>query len=262
MSPKITVITVTYNAEKYIEETIISVINQTYHNVEFIIIDGGSTDGTVSIIKKYKSHIFYWISEPDNGIYDAMNKGIEMATGNWINFMNAGDCFVSERTLEKVFDKDYSEYDFIYGDRVNKDSVGLFLEIASPFWLNKKSYCPAKGVCHQSTFVKTEIARLHKYSLKYKCAGDYEMMYNIYVHHGKFKYRPIPIAIYNLVDGFSIRETRKGITEMAHILGKSIDLKFRIWKEYICLRQKISRFTKQSLGFRLKHKETFNIKDY
>lgn len=87
---KISVVTVCYNAADTIEKTMLSVLNQTHHDIEYIIIDGGSTDGTVEIIRKYADRIAYWVSEPDKGIYDAMNKGIKVATGEWINFMNAG----------------------------------------------------------------------------------------------------------------------------------------------------------------------------
>ena len=99
----ISVVTVSYNAVSTIEQTILSVINQTYPNVEYIIIDGGSTDGTVDIIKKYADKIAYWVSEPDKGIYDAMNKGVVVATGEWINFMNAGDIFTDSDVIDKLF---------------------------------------------------------------------------------------------------------------------------------------------------------------
>ena len=98
----ISVVTVSYNAVSTIEQTILSVINQTYPNVEYIIIDGGSTDGTVDIIKKYADKIAYWVSEPDKGIYDAMNKGVVVATGEWINFMNAGDIFTDSDVIDKL----------------------------------------------------------------------------------------------------------------------------------------------------------------
>ena len=101
---KITVITVCHNAAKTLEKTIKSVLNQTYPNIEYIIIDGGSTDDTVDIIKRYADRLAYWISEPDKGIYDAMNKGIEVATGEWINFMNAGDTFYEENTIDFVLE--------------------------------------------------------------------------------------------------------------------------------------------------------------
>ena len=95
-NPLISVVTVSYNAVTTIEKTILSVINQNYSNIEYIVIDGGSIDGTVDIIKKYADKITYWVSEPDKGIYDAMNKGIIVATGEWINFMNTGDTFYNE----------------------------------------------------------------------------------------------------------------------------------------------------------------------
>jgi glycosyltransferase involved in cell wall biosynthesis len=96
------VVTVVRNGEKTLEETILSVINQIYNNVEYIIVDGASTDGTLDIIRKYEERIDYWISEPDAGIYDAMNKGIDLAAGQWINFMNSGDGFYEYRTINKI----------------------------------------------------------------------------------------------------------------------------------------------------------------
>ena len=254
---KISIITVTYNAEKFIEETIRSVINQTYPNIEYIIIDGGSTDNTLSIINKYQQYIHKLISEPDKGIYDAMNKGIDIATGDWINFMNAGDRFAENNTLELIFDKNYLEYDYIYGDRINKDSVGLFIEKANPFFNQKNKYCPWKGVCHQSTFVRTKTAKIHKYSLQYKYSGDYEMMYNIYKNNGRFLYRPIPVAIYNQVEGFSVSGFREGIIENGKLLGIPNNFKFKVWLKWMCFRDKINRFIKKNLHIRIKKKQLY-----
>lgn len=102
---KLSVITVVYNGEAFLEDTIKSIINQTYENIEYIVIDGASTDGTLNIIKKYEDKIDYWVSESDLGIYDAMNKGIDVASGEFINFLNAGDRFVDEHVWKKYFHK-------------------------------------------------------------------------------------------------------------------------------------------------------------
>ena len=96
----ISIITVVFNDKYGLEETILSVLSQTSENIEYIIIDGGSNDGTVDVIKKYEKSIDKWISEPDNGIYDAMNKGIALASGGFINFMNAGDVYASNNKLK------------------------------------------------------------------------------------------------------------------------------------------------------------------
>ena len=122
----ISIVTVSYNAVLTIEQTILSVINQTYPNVEYIIIDGGSTDGTVDIIKKYADKIAYWVSEPDKGIYDAMNKGGLKATGDFIQFLNAGDWFENEYVIEKIFKDWYKRVDVIYGDMIIRRSDGVY----------------------------------------------------------------------------------------------------------------------------------------
>ena len=101
MSPKISIITPCFNAAQYIEQTILSIINQDYDNIEYVIIDGGSSDGTVDIIKKYEDKISYWISEPDKGQSDAINKGIEVATGDVFNWVNADD-YLEEGVLKEI----------------------------------------------------------------------------------------------------------------------------------------------------------------
>jgi glycosyltransferase involved in cell wall biosynthesis len=115
--PLITVITAAFNASKTIEATIQSVLGQTYRNLEYIIVDGGSTDGTLDILRKYEHAIDYWISEPDRGIYDAMNKGIHASTGEWLNFMNANDLFFDCTTIKSIVEMSHSSNArFIYSD--------------------------------------------------------------------------------------------------------------------------------------------------
>ena len=112
--PLISVVTVVFNGVDMLEQTIRSIVSQTYPNVEFIVIDGGSTDGTIDLIKKYEHKISYWTSEKDGGIYDAMNKGTAVATGEWIGFMNAGDSYFDETVLAKIFSQPI-DADIVYG---------------------------------------------------------------------------------------------------------------------------------------------------
>jgi glycosyltransferase involved in cell wall biosynthesis len=183
--PLITVITVVYNGAKYLEDTIKSVINQTYPNVEYIIIDGGSTDGTIDIIKKYENYIDYWVSEPDKGIYDAMNKGIDLTTGQWINFMNAGDRFFNYNTLFFIYQNVKSlnsNYDIVYG------KVGIINEkgeIDAIYGLNEKDSLKKlkkyMSIPHQSTFYRLEFfKKTGKYDDDFKIAGDYEILLRSY----------------------------------------------------------------------------------
>jgi len=115
--PLVTVITVTYNSGPRLEETIFSVLNQTYSNIEYIIIDGGSNDGTLDIVKRYDHAIDYWVSAPDRGIYDAMNKGIRLSSGEWLNFLNAKDTFGEPGAIESVATNHFhGDAKFIYSD--------------------------------------------------------------------------------------------------------------------------------------------------
>jgi glycosyltransferase involved in cell wall biosynthesis len=115
-SPLVTVITVVRNGEEYVERTINSVINQTYENKEYLIVDGYSTDRTLDIVRTYDQRLDYWISEPDRGVYDAMNKGIDLATGTWLIFINAGDVFFDEQALEKIVQQVSDDVDLLYSD--------------------------------------------------------------------------------------------------------------------------------------------------
>jgi len=178
--PLISVITVVFNGEKYLEETILSVINQTYDNVEYIIIDGGSTDGTLDIIKKYEDYIDYWVSEKDNGIYDAMNKGIDVANGDWINFMNADDIFYSTSVLEVVAQailKTTANHVVVYGKLNLINSKNTVVATLSNDWeLAKQGLKTKTTVPHQAAFISTKrILEVGKFNTKYKISGDYDL---------------------------------------------------------------------------------------
>ena len=196
---KISIITVCYNCKNDIEKTILSVINQTYPNIEYIIIDGASTDGTLNIINKYKDKISIIVSEPDKGIYDAMNKGINLASGEWINFMNAGDTFYNSTVLENVFSNTNYTADIIYGN-VEYD-YGFTKVLKKPAPIN--SITRYMGFSHQSTFVKTIIMKSHPYNLQYKIIADYEFFLSRYKEGYTFQEIPNVVATYERISGIS-----------------------------------------------------------
>ena len=155
--PKVSIITITYNAEKYLERTIQSIISQTYPNIEYVIIDGNSKDGTIQIIEKYRNNIEVLISEPDKGLYDAMNKGLRKATGDYIVFMNAGDQINNSHTLEKAM-KGSNNADIIYGLAVNIDEKGntrpWHKKTPVAEKLSAKSFMNGMVICHQCMILK------------------------------------------------------------------------------------------------------------
>lgn len=178
---KITVITVCYNSVETIKGTIESVINQSHKDLEYIIIDGASTDGTVNIIKEYqKVFPIILVSEKDKGIYDAMNKGIDLASGDYINFMNSGDLFFSQTLISEIIPALDKQYDIVYGD---------VQVIYKDFQLIKKEpkpkYLWMGPVNHQSSFIKRETMQKYKYNTKNQLVADFEFFLNIYYKSGK-----------------------------------------------------------------------------
>lgn len=174
--PWITVITVVFNGRKYIESTILSVIGQTYPNLEYIIIDGGSTDGTIDIIHKYKDKIDYWQSEKDAGIYDAMNKGLRRASGRWVNFMNAGDAFYAPDTVTEIFAAGTQRATFIYGgvEIVYPDLVRIQRPGAP------ENLWQGMQFCHQSVFTDVAYHQAHPFNIANKIAADLAFFYEAY----------------------------------------------------------------------------------
>ena len=175
--PKVSIITVVYNGIDFLEETIKSVISQTYPNIEYIIVDGGSTDGTLDIIKKYEAHITKWISEPDKGIYDAMNKGIDLATGDWQNFLNAGDSFVDNNVLEKIFTTNLENITLVYGDIIAIRENGQKLNVNAIELKDDNSIKKGMKVCHQAIFYNKNI--MIKYDDKLRLKSEWKHLIEI-----------------------------------------------------------------------------------
>ena len=166
----ISIITITYNAESFLEDTIQSIIQQTCKDFEYIIIDGGSKDGTLDIIHKYEQYITRWTSEPDEGIYDAMNKGIKLANGKYLWFMNAGDTIYDQNTLNQIYQLQDSDADIFFGETMmynsNQQQLGLRSEVTPlrlPQQLSWKSLHRGMVVCHQSFIAKRSLGILYDF---------------------------------------------------------------------------------------------------
>jgi len=176
MSLKVSIVTITYNSEKTLDETIASVLSQSYKNIEYIIVDGNSSDKTIEIIKKYEDKISTFLSEPDNGIYDAMNKGLKLATGDVVGILNSDDVYFDHKVIEKVVE-DFKES--IYGDLYYVEENNL--DKVSRYWKSssfkqgsfKKGWHPA----HPTFFVKREVYKKYGYfDLNMKVSADFELM--------------------------------------------------------------------------------------
>ena len=226
--PKISVVTVCYNAVKDIEGTIKSVINQNYTNIEYIVIDGGSTDETIDIINKYRHKIDYFVSEPDNGIYDAMNKGINLATGEFLVFMNAGDFFYDKTTLTKVIKylKNNPSTDVLYGNCgfTTEDTI----QHPSPFWKREKGY-QGVGFCHQATYVRVSILKKYPFNLKYTISADYDQMFQLYKSGCKFSYFNMPLCKFNLYGvSYSFENRIELYAQNAEISSEQASLAYKL----------------------------------
>lgn len=187
------IVTVVYNAHELVESTMATIFQQTYTNYEYIVIDGNSTDGTLSIISRYLDKIDVFISEPDDGIYDAMNKAIRIASGKFINFMNCGDSFVDNQVLERIAKEITDDVDVVYGNTIIDTIVGKYLVVPGKIDNVILKHMP---FCHQSSFVRTEVAKQHLFDLSYKVAADYNMFLQLYKENKIFLYVDYPVSVY------------------------------------------------------------------
>lgn len=196
---KITIITVCYNSASHIEDAINSVASQDYPEIEHIVIDGNSDDGTQQILEKQSDKLAYWISEPDNGVYDAMNKGIKKATGDVVGILNSDDFYFDKHVISKVV-KAFSDEDVdaVYGDLIFVDPRNLNRTVRT---YSSKNWSPdkfAKGYmpAHPTFFVKRKFyGKYGLFETDYQIAADYEMLIRLlYVHQLKYKYLPMKLV--------------------------------------------------------------------
>lgn len=196
---ELSVVIVTYNAGENIEKTLDSLIHQTHSDYEVVLVDGKSTDNTLEIIKKYqalfenKSIPVTCISERDAGIYDAMNKGIGLASGKWIYFLNVGDVLFDEKVLEDVLAHATENVDVIYGDVMDDYGFKVVRLVA----------CPIEDIkwrmpfCHQAVFAKTEMLKDYLFNLNYSLSADYDQFLRIYLAGKNFKQIDRIISVYS-----------------------------------------------------------------
>lgn len=223
-SPKFSIITVTYNADKVLESTLQSVISQNYENVEYILVDGGSTDHTLEIARRYKNHISQIISEPDKGLYDAMNKGIRLATGDYLCFLNAGDKLHENNTLQKITQTLTNEAlpDVIYGETAIVDEKGDFLHmrrLSTPEQLDWKSFKQGMLVCHQAFFARRELAIVRLYDLQYRFSADFDWCIRIMKEARHLHNTRLTLIDY-LNEGMTTRNHRASLKERFRIMVK------------------------------------------
>ncbi len=238
ISYKISVITVVYNDVKHIRETMESFFSQNWEDKEYIIIDGGSTDGTVDIIKEYASQLAYWCSEQDKGIYDAMNKGIHHASGDWINFLNCGDLYASPASLKNAILKtpDIKHADVIYGDSIERSDTNGDVYKKATADLSQMNYGPIYR--HGSSLVKASVHREHLFDLAkqptFKYALDWLLIYQLYQEGYSFQKTDSIIEIY-LLGGASygfeqnLKYNRMVVTGKPLTLKDKISIKKTLW---------------------------------
>lgn len=221
---KLSIITINYNNRDGLQKTVDSVVSQTYKNFEWIIIDGGSTDGSKELIEQYQDHCAYWCSEPDKGIYNAMNKGVEKATGEYCLFLNSGDRLHDDTVVDKIV-KEFDGMDFISGDEwwVN-ENYQMIKKNENPDFVTK--YHMLVGILwHQCTFIKTSLLKEHPYDESLKIAADWEeMFYEFLINNRTYKHCRIIVSDF-VVGGMSERNWALLCSERKMIRDKYLSQK-------------------------------------
>lgn len=199
----LSIITVCYNARDTLQKTLENVLQQTFVHFEYLVIDGGSDDDTLSLLKQFSRQFsaaqipFQYVSEPDHGIYDAMNKGTRIAKGNWLLFLNAGDLLADDQVLEHIFLAS-PKGQILYGDTVcvYQGNTRLYPALPLDRLVHEMSFC------HQSAFIKRELLLERPYDISYRVCADHVFFLSMYLQKTVFEYYPIPIAVYE-ISGYS-----------------------------------------------------------
>ena len=226
-----TIITVCRNHAQELERTIRSVESQTWQEKEYLVIDGASTDDSLDVIKAHEASITRWVSEPDQGIYDAMNKGVKMAQGEWVIFMNAGDTFAGDDTLQRVFGNPL-DADVIYGDVIKGELV-------------KKAEAPRNAhrmfYCHQSAFVRTSCLREFPFDIRHRMSADFKQVKQMFLSGKRFRQLDFPVANFD-TQGVSNKNRSAGLYDNIQViretdrLWEQVRLLPRLWITYLICR--------------------------
>ncbi|MCY7350064.1 MAG: glycosyltransferase [Cytophagaceae bacterium] len=231
---RLTLITVTFNAERYLERTIRSILAQsTLDGVEYLVIDGASKDSTLSIVRRYETHISRWISEPDAGIYDAMNKGLALATGEFVWFLNAGDQLHDEHVIARLYERWSEATDVYYGDALLVDdddrALGLRSEVTPhrlPQRATWRDFERGMVICHQSFVMRRSLAP--SYRLAYPFSADIDWEIRCLKVARNVVNLQIPLSNY-LVGGFSVKNHRRSLYDRFLILREHFGLLPTLW---------------------------------
>jgi glycosyltransferase involved in cell wall biosynthesis len=213
---KLSIITINKDNAEGLEKTIQSVVEQTFDDFEYIVIDGASSDGSVEIIKKYADRITYWVSEPDSGIYNAMNKGIRKAQGDYCLFLNSGDFLINTNTLTEVFEeiKDCPESDIYYSDHQNQDNTTALF----PRLLNIE-FLISYSISHPNSIIKKDLFLNHGfYNENFKIVSDWAFFLSeFWIHKSRFTYIKTHIALFD-TNGISSTQVEKDHLERELVL--------------------------------------------
>lgn len=243
-SIRITVITVCKNAEECIANTMQSVISQTYSNMEYIVIDGASTDNTICIIQKAAEQFpIKFISEPDSGIYDAMNKGIRLAAGDYIHFLNAGDSFAADSVLSEVVSEIKKKpADIYYGSIVYQYPNGeTKVRTYGKLCGKKIYYCTGDCINHQAVFASSTFLKKYPFDISYKICGDRDWMMRMHKINVSFQNMPLLICNYSLNEkSVSLSNEELGHKEAKRCIKQYFPLQYGIFSIFeSCRRSKI-----------------------